>query len=111
MDAPHRAVRLTLAIEADTLDELAMALENIAAQAERNELTTGTSGGCGSGYNYELLQDPEQTHDSYFAQLRAYLASKTPNVLADRPAAPFAAGPATEGSEVERRVGPRETGE
>jgi hypothetical protein len=35
----------------------------------------------------------------------------TPNVLADRPAAPFAAGPATEGSEVERRVGPRETGE
>lgn len=80
MDAPHRAVRLTLAIEADTLDELAMTLENIAAQAERNELTTGTSGGCGSGYNYELLQDPEQTHDSYFAQLRAYLASKTPNV-------------------------------
>jgi hypothetical protein len=31
--------------------------------------------------------------------------NKRANVLADRPAAPLAAGPATEGSEVERRVG------
>ena len=52
---------------------------------------------------------PGESPEQYRARLVA--ANKRPNVLADRPAAPFAAGPATEGSEVERRVGPRETGE
>ena len=78
--APHRAIRLTLAMEADTLVGLAAALENLACQAERGELTMGASGGATSGYSYELLQDPEQTHALYFQQLREHLASlKTPD--------------------------------
>ena len=74
-EQPHRSIRLTLAMEADTLMELAAALEQLADRAERNELTAGTSGGVCSGYSYELLQNTEQTHDKYFQQLREYLAS------------------------------------
>ena len=76
---PVRAVRLTLMLEADSLRECCAALEQIAWAAERGELTTGSSGGYGSGYTYELLQNPEQTHERYFAELRRHLAEKTPN--------------------------------
>ena len=78
--APVRAVRLTLMLEADSLHECCAALEQIAWAAERGELTTGSSGGYGSGYTYELLQNPEQTHERYFAELRKHLAEKAPNV-------------------------------
>jgi len=77
---PVRAVRLTLMLEADSLRECCASLEQIAWAAERGELTTGSSGGYGSGYTYELLQNPEQTHERYFAELRRHLAEKTPNV-------------------------------
>ncbi len=77
--APVRAVRLTLMLEADSLRECCAALEQIAWAAERGELTTGSSGGYGSGYTYELLQNPAQTHERYFAELRKHLAEKTPN--------------------------------
>lgn len=70
---PTRAVRLTLKLDADDMQELAWALRNIADRAERGEMTTGCTGGPSSGYIYELLQDPTITHDSYHAALRAYL--------------------------------------
>jgi len=77
---PRRAVRLTLQLDADTIRDLAHALEQIAMRVERDEMTTGCSGGYTSGYSYELLQDPEQTHDGYFAQLREHLEKKAPNL-------------------------------
>lgn len=77
--APCRAVRLTLQLDADTMMDLATALEQIAMRVERGEMTTGCSGGYTSGYSYELLQDPEQTHDGYFAKLRNHLRTKAPN--------------------------------
>lgn len=78
--APMRAVRLTLKLDADDMRELSYALRTIADHAERGELTTGVSGGPCSGYIYELLQDPEMTHDAYHAALRQYLAGlKKPN--------------------------------
>ena len=76
MQKPHRAVRLTLAMEADSTEDLASALFTLATAVDRGELTKGCSGGCSSGYTYELLQDAEQAHDSYFAELRQYLARK-----------------------------------
>jgi len=74
--APMRAVRLTLKLDADDMRELAYALRTIADHAERGELTIGVSGGPCSGYIYELLHDPAQTHETYFNQVREYLARK-----------------------------------
>lgn len=71
-----RAVRLTLKLDADDIQELSCALRALADHAERGELTTGVSGGPCSGYIYELLQDPTMTHDAYHAALRAYLDSR-----------------------------------
>lgn len=71
--APMRAVRLTLKLDADDMRELIYALRTLADHAERGELTSGVSGGPCSGYIYELLQDPTQTHEKYHAALRAYL--------------------------------------
>lgn len=71
--APMRAVRLTLKLDADDMRELSYALRTLADHAERGELTSGVSGGPCSGYIYELLQDPTQTHEGYHSALRAYL--------------------------------------
>ena len=74
--APIRAYRLTLKLDADTLSELASAMMNLSLRADRGELTRGVSGGPDSGYIYELLHDQAQTHETYFSQLREYLARK-----------------------------------
>lgn len=74
--APQRAYRLTLKLEADTLSELASALMNLSLRADRGELTRGVCGGPDSGYIYELLINPAQTHETYFNQVREYLARK-----------------------------------
>lgn len=79
MDKPCRAIRFTAAIEADSLAALADALFALSTAAERNELTKGCSGGYSAGYTYELLQNPEQTHDAYFADLRCYLEEHKPH--------------------------------
>jgi len=74
-NAPKRAVRLTLRLDADDLPTLASALRQMADHAERNELTIGISGGSSSGSIYELIVDPLQTHERYFQQVREYLTS------------------------------------
>lgn len=71
---PYRAMRLTLVMDADTRKGLVDALMNLATQIDREEITTGCSGGVDSGSIYELLIDPEQTHDKYFKQVDDYLA-------------------------------------
>ena len=75
-DAPIRSYRLTLQLDADTLSDLASALMNLSLRADRGELTRGVSGGPDSGHIYELLHDPAQTHETYFSQVREYLARK-----------------------------------
>lgn len=76
MNPPKRACRLTLTLEADTRDEMASALENIAMQLDRGEMTRGVSGGYSSGYVYEYTEAEHPTHDEYVAALNAYLAEK-----------------------------------
>lgn len=75
-DAPKRACRFVLDLEADTRDDLATALFNIASQLERSELTQGVSGGYSSGYIYELSENDRPSHTEWAQQLRAYLDAK-----------------------------------
>lgn len=74
---PVRAYRLTLQLGADSKKDLVSALEHIASQIEQNEMTTGTWGSPSSGCNYELLIEPNQTHEKYFEDLQLYLKEKT----------------------------------
>ena len=74
--APVRAMRLSLALGADTREDMAWALRNLAHRIECDQVTTGVWGGPSDGAIYELLIDPLQSHDSYHAALRAHLDGK-----------------------------------
>lgn len=74
--APQRAYRLTLKLDADTRDDLTRALCNLAARIEREQVTRGVWGGPTDGAIYELLIDPAITHQTYFVQVRQYLSEK-----------------------------------
>lgn len=76
MEKPQRAHHLTLDLGADDERELLAALRNIAFQIERGELTTGCSGGYGSGYSYAYKVNPEMTHDLYFEHNEKWLAER-----------------------------------
>lgn len=71
--APRRAFCLTLELQADTREDMVNALINMAGEIDREELTTGVSGGYSSGAIYELLVNPEQTHAAWFQHLLASL--------------------------------------
>jgi hypothetical protein len=73
---PHRACRLLLDLEADSRDELAGALFNMADRISRGEMSRGVSGGYSSGYIYELVENESPSHDEFFQQLTAYLDAK-----------------------------------
>jgi len=73
MSAPMRAFRLTLKLEADDRREMAHALRSLADDVEREQLSVGVSGSPSSGAIYELLNDPTQTHNRYFQEVREYL--------------------------------------
>ena len=73
---PVRALRLTLALEADTPEDMATALHNLAHRVERDQVTEGCWGGPSDGAIYELLVDPDMTHDLYHQKLREYLNSR-----------------------------------
>ena len=72
-EAPKRACRFELDLQADTRDELASALFNLATRIERGELSTGVSGGYSSGCVYSLTESDRPTHAEYVEQLNAYL--------------------------------------
>lgn len=72
--APVRAYRLTLRLDADTSEDLANALMQMARQIDCDKLSVGVSGGPSSGAIYELLRNPNQTHENYFREVRQYLA-------------------------------------
>jgi hypothetical protein len=72
--APKRAYRLTLELGADTAQDMAWALRNLAHRIECEKIAgAGTWGGPTDGANYELLTDPTMTHQRFFADLHAYL--------------------------------------
>ena len=74
MEKPERAHKLITVIQADSAEELAAYLRQMAYEVQSGQLTTGCSGGYGIGSIYSYKVRPEQTHDQYFADLEAYLA-------------------------------------
>ena len=80
---PVRMLRLTLQIGADSRRDMVGALMNLARRIDREELSgSGTWGGYSDGGNWELLTDPNQTHEKFFEELMAYLdAVERPNDL------------------------------
>lgn len=75
-EAPKRACRLTLELQADTRQSLADALFHLAARVERDEISNGVSGGPDSGAIYEFAFCDTPTHDQYFDQVREYLKGR-----------------------------------
>ena len=76
MKPPARALRLTMQLDADTPEDMAWALRNLAYRVEAKEVTRGCWGSPSDGAIYELLTDPEMTHDIFHQKVREYLASK-----------------------------------
>lgn len=72
-EAPMRAFRLTLKLDADSSTDLASALYNLAHRIECGKVSTGCWGGPTDGGIYELLADAEMTHEKYFDAVRVYL--------------------------------------
>lgn len=77
---PHRRLRLKLDLEADTLRDLAMAIQNIGWTLEHDkhasETRTITSGGVTSGHHLELTCDPSMTGERYQQLLTEWLAER-----------------------------------
>jgi hypothetical protein len=79
---PKRACRFVLDLQADTRQDLADALYNMASSIERGEMTKGVSGGYSSGFTYELVENERPTHDEYVQQLNGYLQAQKDGTLA-----------------------------
>jgi hypothetical protein len=68
---PRRRFLLTLKLGADDREEMIHALEQIALEMRRGYLHgPACSGGYSSGYDLKVSEDPEVTHDSYFAAIK-----------------------------------------
>jgi hypothetical protein len=78
-EAPHRAVRLVIAIEADTRQAMVDTLDSIGQQIAFQQLTSGVSGGYNSRYTYEYKESELPTHDEYVKLLNEYLEKETIN--------------------------------
>jgi hypothetical protein len=97
MAGPHRRYTLTVNIGADTVDDLEDAIEALQlaiyerTREEPSEAKRVLDSQCGSpryGWVVGLDVDPAVTHDSYFADLRRYLADvKAAAAAADVPVA------------------------
>lgn len=74
--APRRRLLLELELQADSVVDLVVALENFAIQVDRGELTDGCSGGYSTGSIYKLDEDKTITHESFVKALDEYLAKK-----------------------------------
>lgn len=74
---PKRRFVLAMEWGADDRRSLAQALRHIAFEIE-SERSSGrvTSGAPSDGGHYELRENPDVTHDSYFAAVDAWLAAR-----------------------------------
>jgi hypothetical protein len=73
--SPRRAHELIVKVGADTADDLCYALNQMAIDLGRGEMTQGCSGSPSVGYTYSYSHDPSITHDSYFQAIDAWLAA------------------------------------
>ncbi len=73
---PHRRYRLVLDLHADSLDELSIALRSIDFSVTADGSRNCTTGGCGSGWHYEVTEDAAMTPEKYRADLDAWIAAE-----------------------------------
>src|SRR5581483_7940282 len=73
---PKRRYELTLTLGADDLKEIDHGLNEIARQIIYEHSRNSTSGGCGVGWHFEIVEHPEMTHEHYVTALHEYLAAK-----------------------------------
>lgn len=71
--APRRRVTCTLELQADSMEDLIAALEDIARRIGMDDLArSGFSAGYNSAYNYRMDEDENITHDSWRAALEEW---------------------------------------
>ena len=75
---PRRRIEASFRISADSWDELSRALHSIRTDlaVARMLPKSSVSGGYGSGWIIEASEDETVTHDSWAAELDAWLANK-----------------------------------
>jgi hypothetical protein len=74
MDKPKRRFTLTLQLHADSVKQLRADLKEIAFHiCDEGHRGDCTSGGCDSGYHYNVTERPEITPEKYREKLMAYL--------------------------------------
>lgn len=71
----ERAHTLIVKIGADTLEALCAELREMATKLEMGKMTVGCLGGPSVGSTYSYRVRPEQTHDKYFEDIAAWLAT------------------------------------
>ncbi|HEF4732689.1 hypothetical protein KDW57_23115 [Burkholderia multivorans] len=75
-EVPKRAVQFEAAIQADTPQDLANALTNMAALIAAGEMPERSiGGGVFSSHHCTLVIADHPTHDEYVSQLQCYLRS------------------------------------
>jgi hypothetical protein len=89
MEEPKRKYQMTFKIGADSWDEILSSMDNFTLEMkmyhpnlDRNH--NGVSGSPVAGYSYDVIVDPDMTHDKYFEQIDAYLAEREPARPADQ---------------------------
>lgn len=84
-DRPKRAYRFTIEVGADTPQEMAWSLQQIASDIKDNINHRSVSGGHSGGWVVTPDHAPGKTHEQYIEELTAYLAERdaakeSPNV-------------------------------
>jgi len=73
MERPKRAYQFSIEVGADTPEEMAWAIKQIASDIRENINCGTVSGGPSSGWSITLSHTPEKTHDQYIEELKTYL--------------------------------------
>lgn len=83
MEQPHRHIKMTIEIEADTMEELAWALDNFSTEllmdydkGRKPETTQGFSAGYRASFSYTTDVDYSVNGDSYRAAVKKWLEHK-----------------------------------
>lgn len=82
MSKPKRPYEIVISAGADTLEDLATALETIAQDiCEEKAIIklSRTSGSPSNGYNFEVVRTDTADHNEYFEKLRKYLTEEVGN--------------------------------
>lgn len=72
-DLPERAWVIEIKVQGDTRDDAVELLRSLLIDLDRGSNGPSVSGGCSSGGTMTVRNNPEMTHDLYFALLQPIL--------------------------------------